>query len=248
MSGGDIRTARQARQLLKLPEAASVEEMRRAYRAAVRIAHPDQGGDAASLRAVIDAYRLLSELGKARLHLAPARIFQAPPAAVRPRPTPPPVYLEITAIDAAQGGAKAVALPAGGAGRAVLPPGLRAGDKLRLGTDAGPVVFIIRHKAGEMEVRGNDLWITVPVASRVVSEGGEISVDSPTGRKTVTISPQAGQRGLVRLQGQGLPARGAHAEGHLIVRLAADPALDQAREAGLSARSLLQRFAASWAA
>ena len=54
----------------------------------------------------------------------------------------------------------------------------------------------------------------------------------------------AGERKLVRLVGQGLPARGQHRRGHLFLRLA--PA--KAGQADSAARALLRRFAAAWAA
>jgi curved DNA-binding protein len=45
------------------------------------------------------------------------------------------------------------------------------------------------------------------------------------------------------LVGQGLPARGAHRQGHLFLRLAA-----QVRTTDSAAKALRRRFAAAWAA
>ena len=63
------------------------------------------------------------------------------------------------------------------------------------------------------------------------------------GRRVVWLSKKAGERRLVRLPGQGLPARGTRPQGHLFLRLS--PATDEAHSA---ARTLLRRFAAAWAA
>jgi len=240
MSGGDIRTARQARRLLRLDETASVEDLRRAFRAAVRTAHPDHGGDAAALRDVIDAHRLLADLHAARRHLSPVRVRAPAPAAAIP--------VQISAVQALQGGAVSVRLPDGRMGRLKLPAGLRTGDKVRLKTAAGPLIFTVRISVGPLEVRGDHLWLTVTVAQGVLSQGGRIEIDGAAGRKLVWISPQAAQRRLTRLVGQGLPARGPHAQGHLFLRL--EPSLAQAETAGAEtgARSLLRRFAAAWAA
>jgi curved DNA-binding protein len=241
MSGGDIRTARQARQVLNLPETASVEELRRAFRAAVRKAHPDRGGDAESLRRVIDANRVLNDLHQARLHLSPATIATRAPASKPARPEPPRAWpLTIEVMDAVRGGEREVRLPDGRLGRLKLPPGLRAGDKLRLKTPTGPVLFRIGYSPGALEVRGHDVWMSIAVPPRLLEQGGQVEIDAPTGRKAVTLAMGAE---TLRLAGQGLPARGAHPQGDLLIRVAADPALAASR-----ARDLLRRFTAAWAA
>jgi len=60
----------------------------------------------------------------------------------------------------------------------------------------------------------------------------------------IWVTKKAGERGLIRLEGQGLPARGRWREGHLFLRLTplTDSKVDSA------ARTLLRRFTAAWAA
>ena len=240
MSGGDIRTARQAQQLLKAPLGAGPDVLRKAYRAAVRVAHPDHGGDAESLRRVIDAYRLLTDLHEARRYLTPLA-----PAATPSRP----ISLEITALEAIRGGAKAVRLPDGRAGRLTLTAGLRNGDRVRLKTPDGPLLFKIRIARGDLDIRGDHVWMTAMVSPQILEEGGRIEVDAGSGFKVVWITPDAAKRGLARLPCLGLPARGPHAQGHLFLRLELDAAEAQAATASESrARMLLRRFAAAWAA
>ena len=62
-------------------------------------------------------------------------------------------------------------------------------------------------------------------------------------RRLVWINRKAGSRGLVRMVGQGLPARAGHGQGHLFLRLS-----PQADTIDSAARTLLRRFAAAWAA
>ncbi|HPA38825.1 MAG TPA: molecular chaperone DnaJ, partial [Phenylobacterium sp.] len=62
-------------------------------------------------------------------------------------------------------------------------------------------------------------------------------------RPSGVSTEKAGARGLVRLPGQGLPARGRRREGHLFLRLT-----PQTRTTASAARTLLRRFAAAWAA
>lgn len=237
MSGGDIRTVRDARRLLQLAPTASLAEVRQAFRAAVRVAHPDLGGDADRLRQVIDANRILKEDHAAGLRLPPATV-RAP---TRRAPTPLP--LEISAHQAQAGGEAAVVLPDGRQGFARIPPGLRAGDVVRLKSTAGPVLFRVKFSRGDMDVRGDNLWIKLRVAPSLLAEGGRLEVQTPAGPRSIAVSVEAGQRRLLRIPGAGLPARGPHEQGHLFVRLEADP--DAAES---PARSLLRRFTAAWAA
>ncbi len=239
MSGGDIRTVRDARRVLQAPQDAGPDALRQAFRAAVRVAHPDHGGDAQRLRQVVDAYRILTDDSAARLRLAPATVSPPPR-----RTAAPPMVLEITAAQAQVGGEASVALPDGRRGVARIPPGLRANDVVRLKTEAGPVLFQVRFARGEMDVRGDNLWIKVRVAPSLLSQGGRLEVQTAAGKRVVTLTPEAGYRRLMRVPGAGLPARGPHAQGHLFLRLEEDPAA----VAESPARSLLRRFTAAWAA
>ena len=95
----------------------------------------------------------------------------------------------------------------------------------------------------QIMVRGHDLWITTPLHPHVLAQGGRVAVDTPLGRRVVWITKKAGERGLVRLAGQGLPARGDHPQGHLFLRLT-----EQTRATDTATRTLRRRFAAAWAA
>lgn len=242
MSGGEITTEQQARQVLNLSATATLDEIRRAFRAAVRRVHPDRGGDVDDLRRVIDAHRLLTDLQDTRRRLPPATTAMAR-SRPTPRPVPKPQYrlpLEISTTVAVHGGRRAVRLPDGRRGQLKLPPGLRAGDTVRLATPSGAILMSVTYPKGEYEVRGDDLWADLPVAPHQLEDGGAVEVDTPQGRRSVTIAPGAT---VLRLQGQGLPPRGERPQGHLFLRLIADPSLGRNR-----AKDLLRRFTAAWAA
>ena len=85
--------------------------------------------------------------------------------------------------------------------------------------------------------------ITVTVDPRTLAQGGRVALDTPLGRRIVWITRRAADRGLVRVVGQGLPARGAHPRGCLFIRLAA-----ARHSTDSAARTLLRRFTAAWAA
>jgi curved DNA-binding protein len=81
------------------------------------------------------------------------------------------------------------------------------------------------------------------VASGVLEQGGRAAVATPLGEKVLWVSRRVAQRGLVRLEGQGLPARGGHPQGSLFVRLVPDTGAPES-----AAREQLRKFAAAWAA
>jgi curved DNA-binding protein len=124
--------------------------------------------------------------------------------------------------------------------RIVLPPGLRCGDRLRAG--GAQLLVYIRAEDGVL-VRGDDLWMTVKVSPATLRKGGRVTLETPLGRRMVWIDRKTAERGLVRLEGQGLPARAGRPRGHLFLRLAA--ARGGADSAALT---LLRRFVAAWAA
>ncbi len=124
--------------------------------------------------------------------------------------------------------------------QATLAVDLREDDKVRV----EDVVFRVALKpTPDALARGDDLWLTARLSSRALVEGGRIEVATALGPRLVWISTKAAARGLVRLPGQGLPARGPHRQGDLFLRL---EAVDGGAES--AARSQLKRFAAAWAA
>lgn len=221
-----------AREVLGVGPFFSPGELRRAFREAAKRAHPDRaGGGGERFRQVVEAYHRLQAA-----QAAPDRIIQ-PPA---PRP-PAPTELRIDPLIALRGGSADHVLADGRRVKVKLPPGLRSGDTVRVG---GSELAVVLSGAPEMLVRGDDLWINASVAPRLLAEGGRVAVETPLGRRVVWLTKKAGERKLVRLQGQGLPARGPHRQGHLFLRLA--PA--KPGQTDSAARALLRRFAAAWAA
>lgn len=224
---------KRARAVLGVGPAASPAELRRAFREAAKRAHPDRpGGDAERFREAVEAYRLLSEP-------APSDRIIQPPATVR-KAAPDDRTLPITPLLALNGGVVLRDTADRRSLKITLPAGLRTGDLLRAG---GDMFEIAVRGDGEIMVRGHDLWVTTPLHPHVLAQGGRVAVDTPLGRRVVWVTKKAGERGLVRLAGQGLPARGDHPQGHLFLRLT-----EQTRTTDTAARTLRRRFAAAWAA
>ncbi len=221
-------TLEEARAVIGVAETASTAEIRRAFRVAAKQAHPDRGGSAEAFRKVVEAYHLLQRVPQAR----PQRAHQRSWA-----PKTSKTELEISPEVAVLGGEIEHELEAGRRVRLTVPAGLRAGDKVR--ADGVELPVVIRGD-GETLVRGDDLWITAKVPPRMLERGGKLAVETPLGRRIVWITEKAGTQALVRLQGQGLPARGRHRQGHLFVRLAPGEAEPAA--------AMRKRFTAAWAA
>jgi curved DNA-binding protein len=229
---------RRARAVLGLSMIHTPADLRRAFREAAKRAHPDRkGGDAERFREVVEAFHILQGPRPAQ-----PRQVAPPPAAVPARAAPTgSTVLSVPPLTALNGGVLDHVLSDGRKIRLTLPAGLRAGDTVRAGDSE--LTVTIRGDAG-MLVRGDDLWIDVKVDPRLLAEGGRVAVETPLGRRVVWVTRKAGERGLIRLVGQGLPARGRWREGHLFLRLT--PLAD--RKVDSAARTLLRRFTAAWAA
>ena len=205
--------------------------LRAAYLSAVKAAHPDRpGGDAERLRTVIEAYETL----RSRPAPRPAPPRAAPPCTA-------PRTLEISPAEAVLGGLRSVVLEGLGEVAARLPAGLRVGDLVAVSGVA--LTVAISGKDGTTIV-GDHLCLTVQIDREMLAGGGRLEISTPGGTLEVRVTRQDVARGLARVAGAGLPARGRHAQGHLFLRL--EPRAVTGVET--RARLLLRRFTAAWAA
>jgi curved DNA-binding protein len=228
MSEGIIGAA-QARLVLGVDAAAGDEALRRAFRAAVKAAHPDRpGGDGERLRRVIEAYRLLRPL---------AAVRPEPRSSRRPRAT----RLVVTPEDVVLGGWRPVSLSDGRTVRLHLPAGLREGERISVD---GQIMAVSIAADAAAAILGDHLCLTVQVEPGLLRQGGRLIVETPTGPRSLWLTVQDGVRGLVRVAGQGLPPRGRYPRGHLFIRLQA------ARDAPAKTEAQVKRsrFNAAWAA
>ena len=236
-------TAGQACELLGLPMGADAAALSRAYRTAVKAAHPDRGGDAERLRQIIEAHRLLKSVAGARMTFPPA---PAPSRATAPAHQS--FSLNITVREALVGGRRRVTVAGGRTLNVRLPKGLRAGDTLRLkgmGDHGADIVASvgIQVQAG-ISVRGDDLWLEVTASADQLKAGARLEIDTPRGRRALKAPEGAAEGRPIRLKGQGLPARGRRPAGDLILKLTITAAVS----AEPASKKLLRRFTARWAA
>lgn len=217
-----------AREVLGVSSIATPIEVRRAFSRAAKRAHPDRGGDQAIFHQVVSAYqRLRDPLDRA-------------PTSRPSRDAGDEPDLEITPFVALSGGEVDHRLPDGRTIRLDLPPGLRSGDRVRA---AGVKLSIYVRAEQGLLVRGDDVWMSIKLPPAALRRGGRVSLDTPLGPRIVWIDAKAAERGLLRLEGQGLPARGRRPRGCLFLRLSTETT-----PADGPAMTLLRRFAAAWAA
>lgn len=220
--------------LLGLEGPADTQALKAAFRAAVKAARPDQGGDADRFRRIIAAYRLLQAHGAPRLALAAPK--------VRPRPLP---VVALTPLQAVRGAETELRL---GKRRlkVTAPAGLRTGEHLRLrgGGDDGSDLYlaVLIRPADGLSVMGDDLFMTAPAGRRVLADGGRLEIETHAGTRSAWVTPGLQSPVRLSLRGLGLPARGSRPAGRLIVTLS--PCEDAPSAAG----DLLERFTRVWTA
>lgn len=110
-----------------------------------------------------------------------------------------------------------------------VPPGMLAGDELRLAGQGEPgddellagdlYLTIVIRSHPLFELRGRDLYFSMPVSALQMLAGGEIEL--PTLGDVLSHRLAAGrpERGELRLVGKGYPGRGKNPPGDLVVEL-----------------------------
>lgn len=226
----EVASVSEAYALLGLSGPAEAATLHAAFRAAIKAARPDAPeGDDARFRRVIAAWRLIQQAA-------------APIAIAAPKPARTTPSVTITPAIALSGGKAEVRL-----GRRRLsitvPPGLRTGESLRL-RGAGPgggdlfLPVLIRSCDGLSAV-GDDLYMTWPVAARLLEDGGRLEIETHAGPRSAWLVGGC-QPPRLRLRDLGLPARSSRPQGHLFVTL------EPSRDPPSQAEDLLVRFTRVW--
>ncbi|MDH4386981.1 MAG: molecular chaperone DnaJ [Caulobacter sp.] len=225
-----------ARTVLGLTSEDGADALRSAFHRAVKAAHPDRpGGDAARLREVVAAYRLLKAPAD---QAGPGPLSQPHPAASPGLDGPGGPVLEISPLLAFLGGQVTVDIGDRSGVTVDLPPGLRAGDRLPVD---GDLVTIRVGRDPDLTLRGDDLWRSQALPGDA-PRGGRVEVATPGGAvRNLWVGRRALAQGLLRVDGEGLPARGDRPAGDLFVTL--QPAAP--KESALRRR--LRAFEDAWA-
>jgi curved DNA-binding protein len=227
MSGAERITVEAARRILGVDKFCDAAALRAAFNKTVKASHPDHGGSEQALTRTLEAYRVLEAWQGA----ADASFTAADTGSQR---------LEISLAVAMKGGKTVTRLADGRRIALTLPAGLRNGDRISAG---GEVLSVRSRGRPDAFISGDDLCVTVRTTPAVLREGGRLRIRTPTGSCMVWVPKQIGTNRIVRILGKGLPPRGRHPQGSLIIKLVVGK---PGKETG--AKSKLKRFASDWAA
>ncbi len=126
----------------------------------------------------------------------------------------------------------------------LIPPGLVDDDELRLSGEGEPHPEV-GHPSGDLRLRirlqphplfrrdGRNLVLQRPVSALRMLIGGNLRIPHPGGVRSVALEPGVAHARTLRVVGAGMPARGKHPAGDLVIEL--EPMLPQPPEKPLHA-------------
>lgn len=150
--------------------------------------------------------------------------------------------LRISLEESVRGASRRVAMPTGRSLDVTVPPGVTAGQTIRLkgqgqpspfGGKPGDALLTIRIEPHErFTVEGSDLRVRVPVPLEDAVLGGQVRVPTLDGLVEITVPRRSGGGRTLRLKGKGLPTRTGSGDLYvtLDVTLPDDPELDALME------------------
>jgi DnaJ-class molecular chaperone len=122
--------------------------------------------------------------------------------------------LELSFLDAINGGKQSLILPDGSTLEVNIPPGTRDGQTLRLkgkgrpaagGGPAGDALIEIRVLPHPyFTSKGDDIYLDLPISIREAVLGAKIAVPTPSGTVTVTVPKWSNTGRVLRLRGRGV--------------------------------------------
>ncbi|MDH5637205.1 MAG: DnaJ domain-containing protein [Nitrospinota bacterium] len=140
--------------------------------------------------------------------------------------------LTIPFMEAAQGSQRTLSFTAEGGARTVdvkIPRGIETGKKLRVkgqggagprGAPPGDLYIVITVEDSTIFTRnGADLTVEAPVKYSTFILGGEVSVQTPDGERTIKIEPGANPGKKIRIKGAGIWKLNSNEKGDLYVIL-----------------------------
>lgn len=223
---------------LGVPKTASADEIKRAFRRLASQHHPDKGGDTQKFQAIQAAYAVLGDEQKRAEYDNPRPQFSGFPGGVNindifgqmfgqqgfgqgggfsqhPRRSHVRMTLWISLLDVATGGRRTVSLGTQSGVSAVeieIPLGIGDGDNVQYeGIGPGGSDLVVQFRVSpdsKWQRDGLNLTQEVRIDIWNLILGGELTIDTLTGKTLSTTVPARTQPGTVlRLKGQGLRDR-----------------------------------------
>lgn len=215
---------------LGIDKKSSSEDIKRAYRKLASLHHPDKGGDTVQFQEIQEAYATLSDTNKRQQYDNPATQFNFPGgpgfnfdeifnifgADLRgQRNTSSRLSLWISLADVMTGGARNLSIQTNKGASNIsinIPKGINDGDNVRypgLAPDGHDLIINYRIKPDpKWRHEGLNLISDSTVDIWDLILGSELSVTDVIGNTySVSIPPETQPGAILRVKGQGLPAR-----------------------------------------
>jgi curved DNA-binding protein len=232
---------------LGVPKTATPDEIKRAFRRLASQHHPDKGGDTQKFQAIQAAYAVLGDEQKRAEYDNPRPQFSGFHGGVNindifnmfgqggfpggfaqqhPRRSHVRMTLWISLLDVATGGKRTVSLGTQSGVSAVeieIPLGINDGDNVQYeGIGPGGSDLVVQFKINpdrKWQRDGLNLIQEVRIDIWNLILGGELTVDTLTGKTLSTRVPERTQPGTtLRLKAQGLRDRAGHT-GDILIRI-----------------------------
>jgi DnaJ-class molecular chaperone len=124
-------------------------------------------------------------------------------------------HLDLSFLDAVNGGKQSIVLPDGTTLDVNIPPGTRDGQSLRLKGKGRPAlgdgppgdalieISVLPHSY--FTRKGDDIYLDLPISLKEAVLGAKIKVPTPGGAVTVTVPKWSNTGRVLRLKGRGVP-------------------------------------------
>ena len=124
-------------------------------------------------------------------------------------------HLELSFLDAVNGGKQSIVLPDGTTLDVRIPPGTRDGQTLRLkgkgrpaagdGPPGDALIEISVPPHPYFTRKGDDIYLDLPISLKEAVLGAKVKVPSPAGAVTVAVPKWSSTGRVLRLKGRGVP-------------------------------------------
>jgi DnaJ-class molecular chaperone len=156
-------------------------------------------------------------------------------------------HLELSFLDAVNGGKQSIVLPDGTTLDVSIPPGTRDGQTLRLKGKGRPAagdgpsgdalieISVLPHPY--FTRKGDDIYLDLPISLKEAVLGAKIKVPTPSGTVTAAVPKWSSTGRVLRLKGRGVPrSDGSKGDEYITLKLVLPQKPDQK----------LEKFVAQW--
>ena len=139
-------------------------------------------------------------------------------------------HLDLSLLDAVNGGKQSIVLPDGATLDVNIPPGMSDGQILRLkgkgrpaagdGPPGDALIEISVQPHPYFTRKGDDIYLDLPISLKEAVLGGKVKVPTPSGTVTASVPKWSNTGRVLRLKGRGVPrADGSKGDEYVTLKL-----------------------------